>query len=175
MASSPFIIEWVERLRRERTSERAVERRALDVTLGNGRHARVLARAGFRTFGVDIDVEAVRGVAAAARAEGWRVSVWCADLTVYPLPRDRFDLVVVTRYLQRDLFPALRACVKPGGVALYETFTTRQLARGTGPRSPDHLLEAGELARQFDGFELLCAEEVDGEEAVARVAARRRS
>ena len=33
----------------------------------------------------------------------------------------------------------------PGGVVLYETFTTAQRALGTGPTSPDHLLEPGEL------------------------------
>ena len=171
MASSPFIFEWVERLRRENPSSR----RALDVAVGNGRHTRLLARAGFRTFGVDARFDAVRDVVTAAAADGWRVAGWCADLTSYPLPRDWFDLVVVTRYLQRDLFPAIRASVKPGGVVLYETFTTAQLAHGIGPRSPDHLLLPGELRRQFDGFELLFDEEVDADEAVARVAARRRS
>jgi SAM-dependent methyltransferase len=171
MASSPFIFEWVERLRRGDASSR----RALDVAVGSGRHTRLLARAGFRTFGVDARFDAVRDVVAAAAADGWRVAGWCADLTSHPLPRDWFDLVVVTRYLQRDLFPAIRASVRLGGVVLYETFTTAQLSRGIGPRSPDHLLAPGELRRQFDGFELLFEEEVDADEAVARVAARRTS
>jgi hypothetical protein len=101
------------------------------------------------------------------------VHVWCADLTQHPLPSTRFDLIVVTRYLQRDLFPALRAAVRPGGVVLYETFTTAQRALGWGPASPDHLLESGELLRSFEGFEVLFYEEVSAPEAVARLAARR--
>lgn len=143
--------------------------------MGRGRHARVLAGAGFLTFGVDIRFDAVRDAVAAAAAEQLHVAGWCADLTRQPLPGARFDLVVVTRYLQRDLFPALRATVKPGGVVLYETFTTAQLARGGGPTSPDHLLEPGELRRQFEGFDVLCDEEVSETEALARIAARRRS
>ncbi len=81
-------------------------------------------------------------------------------------------MIVVTRYLQRNLFHALRGAVRPGGVVLYETFTTAQRALGTGPTSPDHLLEPGELRRAFDGFEVLFYEEVTAPEAVARIAAR---
>jgi hypothetical protein len=110
---------------------------------------------------------------AAARAGGAAIHGWCADLTQYPLPASRFDLVIVTRYLQRDLFPALRAACAPGGVVLYETFTTAQTALGVGPKSPDHLLEPGELRRRFDGFDELFYEEVSAPEAVARIAARR--
>lgn len=171
MSSSPFIVEWVARLR----GGAGEPARALDVAMGRGRHALMLARAGYRTCGVDIDVEAVRDVCASAAAAGLHVAGWCADLRRYPLPDARFDLVVVTRYLQRDLFPALCTTVKPGGVVLYETFTTAQRAHGIGPTSPDHLLEPGELRGHFDRFEMLFDEEVVAPEAVARVAARRRS
>ena len=169
MSPSPFIIEWIARV----APGRATAARALDVAMGRGRHSLLLARAGFLTFGVDIELDAVRGAMAAARAGGAAIHGWCADLTQHPLPSSRFDLVIVTRYLQRDLFPALRAACAPGGIVLYETFTTAQRALGTGPTSPDHLLEPGELRRRFDGFEELFYEEVSTPEAVARIAARR--
>ena len=132
----------------------------------------MLARSGFRTFGVDIMADAVHDAMVAATAAGVRVNGWCADLTRHPLPNARFDLVLVSRYLQRDLFPALREAVTRDGVVLYETFTTAQRAKGTGPRSPDHLLEPGELLRRFDGFDVLFYEEVTKPDAVARIAAR---
>jgi SAM-dependent methyltransferase len=169
MSPSPFIVEWIERVARER----GANRRALDVAMGRGRHTVPLARAGFKTFGVDIRRDAVAEAMKAAAAVAARVHAWCADLTAHPLPAARFDLVVVSRYLQRDLFPALRGAVTPAGVVLYETFTTEQRALGTGPRSPDHLLEPGELRRLFDGFEVLFDEEVSAPEAVARIVARR--
>ena len=103
MSPSPFIVEWIERIARERGGDP----RALDVAMGRGRHAVALARAGFRTFGVDAKLDAVREAMAAGAREGVRVRGWCADLTQHPLPRGRFDLVVVSRYLQRDLFPDL--------------------------------------------------------------------
>jgi hypothetical protein len=83
--------------------------------------------------------------------------------------------VVVTRYLQRDLFPALREAVVPGGVVLYETFVAVPRAHGRGPTSPDHLLKPGELMRLFDGFDVLAYVEALQPDAVASIAARRPS
>src|SRR2546423_6789612 len=153
MSSSPFIVEWVDRLARERRG------RALDVAMGRGRYAVALARAGFRTFGVDVKVDAVRDALAVAAAARVRVHGWCADLTQHPLPTARFDVVLGSRYLQRALFPALRDAVVPGGVVVYETVTTAQRAPGTAPRSPHHLLEPGELGTRFDEWEVLFYEE----------------
>jgi len=81
--------------------------------------------------------------------------------------------VVVARYLQRDLFDAIKASVKPGGCVIYETFTSAQLAHGVGPKSPDHLLRPGELRSFFSDWNVLFYEEVDEEEAVARLVAQR--
>jgi SAM-dependent methyltransferase len=163
------MVEWIARV-----AVGVATPRALDVAMGRGRHAVLLARGRFVTFGVDLAFEAVRAAMAEADEHGATINGWCADLTQHPLPSSRFDLVVVSRYLQRDLFAALRAACVPGGVVLYETFTTAQRAFGTGPRSADHLLEPGELRRHFEGFEVLFYEEVSAPEAVARIAARRR-
>ena len=171
MSPSPFIVEWCERIARERGGQR----RALDVAMGRGRHAVALARAGFKTFGVDVKLDAVRDAMRAAAEQGLRIEGWCADLTQHPLPAAQFDLVVVCRYLQRDLFGDLRAALAARGVVIYETFTTAQRAVGRPPTSPDHLLEPGELRRHFDGFDVVFYEEVRAPDAVARLVARSRS
>jgi hypothetical protein len=133
-----------------------------------------LARAGFCTFGVDRNLDSIRSAIRSAEAAGVTLRCWCADLTRIPLPADMFDVIVVTRYLQRDLFPALREAVVPGGVVLYETFMATPRVRERGPTSPDHLLESGELMRLFDGFDVLAHIETPPPEAVASVAAQRR-
>jgi hypothetical protein len=99
--------------------------------------------------------------------------LWAADLEHTVLPASRFDLLVCTRYLQRNLFAALGDAIKPGGIVLYETFTVRQRQHGTGPRSPDHLLEPLELRKAFSGWTELEYDEVDKPEALARLAARK--
>jgi 2-polyprenyl-3-methyl-5-hydroxy-6-metoxy-1,4-benzoquinol methylase len=172
MSPSPFIVEWIGRRSREENGRRR-DKDCLDVAMGRGRHIVPIARAGFRVFGVDVKLDAIRDAVATASAAGVHLHAWCADLTQHPLPGSRFDLIVVSRYLQRDLFPDLKAAVAPHGAVLYETFTTAQRALGVGPTSPDHLLEPGELRRRFDDWDVLFYEETLGPEAVARIAARR--
>jgi SAM-dependent methyltransferase len=167
---SPFVVEWVPRV----ATLVDPQPRAVDLAMGRGRHAHLLARAGFRTFGVDVKLDAVRHAVARARADALVVRGWCADLTVTRLPPALFDVVLVTRFLDRDFFPSIRDTVKANAVVMYETFTVNQRRLGSGPSSPEHLLEPGELLQRFDGFEVLYYEEVDAPEAVARIVARRR-
>lgn len=141
--------------------------------MGRGRHAIVLASHGFRVFGVDWKLDAVRDATTGASARGLVVRGWCADLTAFPLPHDRFDLILVSRYLQRGLFPALQDALTPSGVIVYETFTQAQRGLGCGPTSPDHLLAPGELRARFEAFEVLFYQELVEPEAVARIVARR--
>jgi tellurite methyltransferase len=178
---SPFVVEWLQKWAGPeqkwggpyKVRPTGISPAAIDLAMGRGRHAQLLARAGFRTFGVDVKLDAVIDAAARSRCDGLLVRGWCADLTEIPLPRRFFDVVLVTRYLQRDLFPAIREMVKPGGIVLYETFTVNQRQLGFGPTSPDHLLQPGELRQLFERFEVVFYEEVDAPEAVARIVARR--
>jgi SAM-dependent methyltransferase len=133
----------------------------------------LLAASGFRTFGVDIQFDAVREAVSRAAGDGLAVHGWCADLTQSPLPDATFDLILVCRYLQRDLFPALARALVPGGVLLYETFTVTQRAHGRGPTSDEYLLQPGELPTLARGLTRLSYEEIDEPDAVARLAARR--
>src|SRR4051812_22205428 len=107
MSPSPFVVEWVQQLAADLGARRGERKRALDVAMGGGRHALVLALAGFHTAGVDAKLDAVRQARAAGAEAHVAIHGWCADLTQHPLPVARFDVVVVTRYLQRDLFAAL--------------------------------------------------------------------
>jgi SAM-dependent methyltransferase len=170
---STFIATWIAQLA-DGLAGNAGSQRALDVAMGRGRHAEVLAKYGYRVFGVDWQIDVVCDASARLRSQGFELLAWVGDLTRQPLAQDAFDVVVVTRYLQRDLFPSLRQAVVPGGVVLYETFTEGQLALGRGPTSPDHLLKPLELFHYFEGFDVLHYEEVAEPEAVARIAARRR-
>ena len=171
MSASPFAAAWIAAL----ATRVPQPRRALDLAMGRGRHALLLARFGFQTFGVDLKLDAVRDAMRTANRDGLSIHGWCADLTTPALPIAAFDLVVVTRFLQRDLFGAIAAAVKPGGYVIYETFTVAQRALGIGPASPDHLLRAGELRSAFDGCDVLFYEEVevDAREAVARLVVQR--
>ena len=153
--------------------------RALDLACGDGRNALYLARQGFTVDAIDIAFAGLARLRAAARAEGLVVRGIQADLEQFPLPIDRYAVLVNIRYLQRSLLPAIRRAVTPGGIVVFETFLREQAQLGH-PRNPAFLLEPGELRAAFADFDVLAEEEglaeADGERAyLARLVARRAS
>jgi SAM-dependent methyltransferase len=111
----------------------------LDVACGHGRHVHWLAGAGHAVTAVDRDPALLAPLERLA-------ATLVADLEAdpWPLPGRRFDAVVITNYLWRALFPALKAAVAPGGLLIYETFAQAHAALGR-PRRPEFLLRPGEL------------------------------
>ena len=122
---------------------------------------------------MDIQLDALMSAGRAAKGANQSLALACVDLTRSGLPRARFDVVVVSHYLDRALFPALCDALVPGGVLLYETFTERQLRHGRGPTSSAHLLRPGELRMLVRGMDVLFDEEVSEPDALARIVARR--
>jgi len=130
---------------------------ALELACGLGHDALWLAAQGYRVDAFDISLAALRQ----ARAEMQRrrlsgVNFVVADLDHFPLPDRTYDLVYVFRFLDRDLFPAIRARVRPSGMVIYETLNVRRLEVSPGT-SPDHMLRLGELPGYFPGWTVLDA------------------
>lgn len=119
---------------------------ALDVAGGRGRHALLLAGAGFEVRAVDRDAQALGALRDVADRLALAVETEALDLESgdVDLGAGRYALIVVVHYLHRPLFPALLRALAPGGLLLYETFTRAQARRGR-PTNPDFLLEPGEL------------------------------
>ncbi|MEZ5292529.1 MAG: rhodanese-like domain-containing protein [Vicinamibacterales bacterium] len=149
----------------------------LDVAAGRGRHALLLAGAGWPVTAVDRDAETMEALGRVAARMGWPVTAQVLDLEApgVDLGAGRYGAIVVVHYLHRPLVPALVAALAPGGVLFYETFTTAQAARGR-PTNPDYLLEPGELPRLVAPLvvEQQREGEVDGR-MVASVVARKLS
>jgi rhodanese-related sulfurtransferase len=159
----------------------------IDVACGAGRHALLLAAAGFRVRAVDRDAEKIAFLRDAAARLDLPVEAAVVDLEAGPpggpldgpgaavvdLGTAAFDLVLVVHYLHRPLFPALTRALKPGGLLIYETYTIAQAARGR-PTNPDFLLQPGELPRLAAPLEILRRREgeFDGR-MVAGIVARR--
>jgi tellurite methyltransferase len=169
---SPFIGEWIARVARE-LGVPATPCRALDLAMGEGRHTRLLASTGFIAFGVDLSVERLATARSHGRDTPGAVHQWAADLDTYPLPVHYFDVLLVSRFLLRARWTDLKRLVVPGGFVVYETFTVGQLAKGTGPSAPEHLLNPGELVDAFADWRVLFSEEIDEPAAVARLVARK--
>lgn len=154
----------------------------VDLACGRGRHTLGAAALGAPSFGIDRDSAALEALRREAQSRGLASLTMAvrADLETaggLPLRAESCGAVLVFRYLHRPLAPAICALLRPGGLLLYETFTTGQRNLGYGPTNPAFLLAPGELAQLFAPLAIVAFEEglSSGErpEALARLAARR--
>jgi 2-polyprenyl-3-methyl-5-hydroxy-6-metoxy-1,4-benzoquinol methylase len=149
--------------------------RALDVAAGEGRNAVFLALLGLEVDAVDISEVGLAKASQLADEAGVALTTIVADLSDYSITPESYDVVVVINYLQRDLIDDLRAALKPGGIVVYETYTVAQLdIPGAHHLRREYLLEPGELAAFFKGFEVIAySETADDHQAVASLVARK--
>lgn len=126
---------------------------ALDVACGKGRNALYLARSGFRVLALDYSNVAI----AALQGRHPNLEARLEDLESTRLPDATFDLVCNARYLQRSLFAQIRRALKPGGV-FAATIAVADSDPTVKPMNPAFLIEPGELAREFHGFDILLDE-----------------
>lgn len=172
IAPSSFLVENFDLLRKGLV---------LDLAMGEGRNAIYLATRGFDVDGVDASSQSVSRARSAARRLGTpiRAVVGNAEDGTYIIPLESYDSIVVFNYLHRPLFNDIRQGLKPGGVVMYQTFTTQQLELDGGPRNPNYLLEPGELKRVFGDWEIMRYREAvgpargGGTRAIASIVARK--
>ena len=69
------------------------------------------------------------------------------DLEQRPWPEAQFDVVAISRWLDRSAFDDIRALVRPGGLLLWQTFLAP--VQPNAPKNPDYYLESGELTVVF--------------------------
>lgn len=139
-----------------RTAEGLAPGRALDLACGAGRNAVWLAQRGWEVVAIDGASEAIRIV----HEHDTTIDARVMDLErggELPFADASFDLVAILYYLHRPLFAEARRVVKPGGIVV-----SAAKMRGT------YRIAAGELARHFEGFEVLHASEGEIAEIIAR-------
>lgn len=143
-------------------------RRALDVACGAGRHAVLLAERGFIVTAVDSSRVGVELTRERARERGLWLDARVADLErgEFVIEPGAYDIVCDFYYLQRDLFPRMRAGVRPGGlfVAAIHLSGGEEDAR---PSNPDFLLRPGELLEEFRDWDVLHYAETEGRDTDA--------
>lgn len=121
--------------------------RALDIACGNGRNSLFLAQKGFTVDAVDVSTVATGRLA----GKDPRITVICRDLDTWQIPVGRYDLIVKVRFLDRRLFPMIRAGLKPQGVLIVESFA--------GGQREAYCLKPNELLRAFHAFQIVFYEE----------------
>lgn len=121
---------------------------ALDLASGLGANAIFLAERGFTVAALDISSLAIDKIQALARQRGLAIEARQQAIDAASLPVHAYDVIVVSRFLDRSLPDAIIAALKPGGLLFYQTFTRLKVA-AEGPNNPAYLLDTEELLTLF--------------------------
>lgn len=129
--------------------------RALDLACGPGRNSLYLAGLGWQVTAVDRSPVAIQLLR--ERSGGLDIDIRQADLErgEFNLEPESADLICDTLYLQRDLIPAIRAALRPGGV-----FVGAMLLQNDPGRESPFRLRPGELRGWFEDWKILYYSEV---------------
>jgi SAM-dependent methyltransferase len=130
----------------------------LDVACGYGRHARWFHALTHPLALVDRAQAALDFIASSLPAEAFEARVCDIENGPWPFAGRHFDAVVVTNYLWRPLLPTLLGSLAPGGLLIYETFTSGNETVGK-PSRPEFLLRPGELLDVCRGLRVVAFED----------------
>lgn len=121
---------------------------ALDLACGLGADALYLAGQGYEVVAWDASKVAIERLRREANARAIEINAACLEITPEAFAPERFDLIYVHRYLDRDIIPALIEGLKPGGILFYQTFTqahNNSDAPSSGPKNSAYRLTSNEL------------------------------
>jgi len=124
--------------------------RALDLAAGAGRNSIFLAERKCHVLAVDFALEGLRHCVRRASMRGLHIQAVSSDLKTFVFPACCFDLLINFFFLQREIFPAMVHAIKPGGLLLFETYTSHyQTVHKERSMRREFLLEPGELQSSF--------------------------
>lgn len=132
--------------------------KALDLACGLGGNALLLAEAGLQVEAWDISPIALAQLQKQAQLRRLTIDTQQKNISPESLLADSFDVIVISRFLDRALCNAIMAALKPSGLLFYQTFTRNKLDQ-SGPSNPDYLLASNELLRLFQPLTLLFYQE----------------
>lgn len=156
-APDPLLFEYVPPI-----FEPERKHRALDLACGYGQNALWMAAQGYVTDGLDISQVALSvGHLRATRRRMQGINLIPADLDQHPLEQERYDIVVVMRFVKRGLMPDIRASVRPGGRVIYRSYNTEHLQFDPN-HDPEQLLRVGELLGYFADWRVLHNKNIHG-------------
>lgn len=121
---------------------------ALDAACGLGANALLLAEHGLHTSAWDISEKALERLANSASAKNMKLIVEQRDIVNHPPEPESFDVIVISRFLDRKLVKHLQEALRLDGLIFYQTFI-REKQDDWGPRNPEYRLAENELLQLF--------------------------
>jgi 2-polyprenyl-3-methyl-5-hydroxy-6-metoxy-1,4-benzoquinol methylase len=95
---------------------------ALDLACGLGANAIFLAELGMTVTALDISSIAIEKLRGYASRHAFRIEAKQDDISFTSLAPTAYDVIVISRFLDRTLTDAIINALKPGGLLFYQTF-----------------------------------------------------
>ena len=151
-SANPLLIEFVNSVPMDAKKLRPT---AIDLGCGGGRDAVFLAKQGWQVTAIDNEARVIKRAKQLAARAGSSVKFRCCDLKKPGCLIDQtYDLVMVMRFLNRDLFEPIKQMLKPGGWVVFQTFSEGAQAFGS-PKNPNFILKPNELGQVFADFKII--------------------
>lgn len=126
---------------------------ALELACGLGGNARFLAQCGLKTHAWDISDNALTVLNNYASLNHLSITPLITDLEQMLLPYQQFDVIVVSRYLDRHQFKAIEEAIKPNGLLFYQTFLAP--VQDNGPQNPNFYIQPNEFNQAWSKLKTL--------------------
>ncbi|NVJ54238.1 MAG: methyltransferase domain-containing protein [Campylobacteraceae bacterium] len=123
---------------------------ALDVACGSGRNSIYLANNDFKVTSIDISEVALDTL---NKKNNPNINTKLVDLDTYSFDENRYDLIIMVNFLDREVIPKLTNSLKKDGILFIETYMFHD-ENEKSPSNPDFLLKEGELKTLFNEKEV---------------------
>ena len=124
--------------------------KALDLACGLGGNARFMAQCGLSVEAWDISDNALTILNNWAAVNRLKIQPLLCDFEQMLFPYQQFDVIVVSRYLNRELFPQIETALKPGGRLFYQTFLGP--VQDNAPQNPKFYLKPTEFNQAWSNL-----------------------
>ena len=131
-----------------------VKGNALDLACGYGSNAICLAMNGLKVSAWDISKIALEKLSLRSKEFDFIINCEIRDVLQQPPEPDTFDIIVVSKFLDRKLIKHIRHAIKPDGLIFYQTFIKDRIIK-SGPENPNYQLNENELLDFFEDWKLI--------------------
>ena len=127
------------------------EGNALDLACGFGANAVFLAQKGLTTYAWDLSDVAIKKLQVFSQSLFLDIKTEVRDVVKNPPRENSFDVIVVSRFLDRTIIQNLIDALNNDGLIFYQTFIVDKVAN-VGPSNPEYLLKTNELLQLFQSL-----------------------
>jgi len=127
--------------------------KALDLACGLGGNARLMAKCGLTVEAWDISDVALTQLNNWAAVNQYKIQPVLTDIDSMLFPYQQFEVIVISQYLNRALFPQIELALKPGGLLFYQTFLAP--IQHQGPKNEAYYLKTAELTQAWPNLTTL--------------------